>query len=451
MLSDLVSFDTSINPAQEVFPTPDCANYIIDWATRHNYENIPLECSGVWNGKTHPIYPVLLVKRGKLPGPTVLYLGHIDVVPVSDAEIPDWKYEPFKPVIEKNLLYGRGSGDMKGGVVSHLLAFCDNQIKRGNVVIAISGDEEIGGMDSVPDMVAKLEKMDLLPDYVINAEGAGEQVIVTQRRGGTQISFTFDLDYDTTKGEMKSAEFSSSHGVTSESLHSMSFILGADIHAMIAAGKFSMERYITHVESSSIKTNAVPKVVKIKYIDTANPQLELKYSRGLTKMMNALASIGSVDWPIVPSKYGPSVCPNLIDIDQAQEYATITFDIRSMLIDSDSHEVMVNRIQEHFRYFGLETEARIELAIDPVNVRPDHPFAQKAKELAQEEGWNIMTVGEKLGGASDTRFFTTLGIPGIEIGPIAHNGHGMNESVDLDTIESLIRINQKLFRFLTTK
>lgn len=45
-------------------------------------------------------------------------LGHLDVVPAGDLDA--WKHDPFEPVIEDGKLYGRGSQDDKGSVLSAL-------------------------------------------------------------------------------------------------------------------------------------------------------------------------------------------------------------------------------------------------------------------------------------------------------------------------------------------
>jgi succinyl-diaminopimelate desuccinylase len=46
--------------------------------------------------------------------PRVLLNGHLDTVPVIDAE--EWRYEPFAGVIEDGFVHGRGACDMKGGL-----------------------------------------------------------------------------------------------------------------------------------------------------------------------------------------------------------------------------------------------------------------------------------------------------------------------------------------------
>lgn len=67
-------------------------------------------------------YNLLAVHKGTTgSGNSVLFNGHVDVVPTGPAEL--WSHSPFSPVVEDGWLYGRGSGDMKGGIVCALTAF----------------------------------------------------------------------------------------------------------------------------------------------------------------------------------------------------------------------------------------------------------------------------------------------------------------------------------------
>lgn len=47
-------------------------------------------------------------------------LGHIDVVPPGNLDL--WNYNPFYPVVENGKLYGRGSQDDKGPILTALYA-----------------------------------------------------------------------------------------------------------------------------------------------------------------------------------------------------------------------------------------------------------------------------------------------------------------------------------------
>ncbi len=59
-------------------------------------------------------------KRGT-HGRSVIFNGHIDVVPVGAESL--WTKPPFEPWIDGDKLYGRGAGDMKAGIVAYVIAF----------------------------------------------------------------------------------------------------------------------------------------------------------------------------------------------------------------------------------------------------------------------------------------------------------------------------------------
>ena len=52
--------------------------------------------------------------------PLIVFAGHTDVVPPGPLE--QWDNPPFEPAIKHNTLYGRGAADMKGSVAAMLVA-----------------------------------------------------------------------------------------------------------------------------------------------------------------------------------------------------------------------------------------------------------------------------------------------------------------------------------------
>ena len=73
---------------------------------------------------------------------TLYFHGHYDVVPASDSA-------QFRPFIEGDKLFGRGSSDMKGGLVAMIAAVqamkeCGIRL-RGKIGLTIVPDEETGG------------------------------------------------------------------------------------------------------------------------------------------------------------------------------------------------------------------------------------------------------------------------------------------------------------------
>ncbi len=58
--------------------------------------------------------------RGATRGKSLIFNGHIDVVPVGAEKL--WSRPPFEPWIDGDKLYGRGAGDMKAGIVAYIVA-----------------------------------------------------------------------------------------------------------------------------------------------------------------------------------------------------------------------------------------------------------------------------------------------------------------------------------------
>ena len=73
--------------------------------------------------------------------------GHIDVVPVERPE--EWTHDPWGGEIADGRVWGRGAGDMKGGLAAYLVAaaavaeVCDDS--RGDLVVSSVIEEECGG------------------------------------------------------------------------------------------------------------------------------------------------------------------------------------------------------------------------------------------------------------------------------------------------------------------
>ncbi len=99
-------------------------------------------------------------------GPVLGFNGHTDVVPPGDTAA--WRHDPFNPVIERGVMFGRGAADMKSGVAAFVAAAIDfvaqTPPRTGSIVIAITGDEEDEGRDgtrAILDwMTAHGERMD---------------------------------------------------------------------------------------------------------------------------------------------------------------------------------------------------------------------------------------------------------------------------------------------------
>ncbi|MBA3636675.1 MAG: ArgE/DapE family deacylase [Rubrobacteraceae bacterium] len=91
------------------------------------------------------------VRRGEGGGRSILLNAHTDTVDPGDPAA--WKGNPLSGALEGDLLYGRGSCDMKGGLVTHLGALdalSDLGLGlRGDVTVAATVGEENGGLGAL--------------------------------------------------------------------------------------------------------------------------------------------------------------------------------------------------------------------------------------------------------------------------------------------------------------
>jgi acetylornithine deacetylase len=94
---------------------------------------------------------VVGVRAGRGGGRSLLLNAHVDTVAGGDASA--WDRDPFSGEVEGDLLYGRGSCDMKGGLVTYLAAL-DALAQlgvelRGDVSVAATVGEENGGLGAL--------------------------------------------------------------------------------------------------------------------------------------------------------------------------------------------------------------------------------------------------------------------------------------------------------------
>ena len=120
--------------------------------------------------------------------PNLCYAGHTDVVPPGN--INDWTSDPFKPVIKKNHLIGRGANDMKSSIacfVSAVNKFLQKKPKfNGSISFLITGDEEglaINGTKKVVDYLKrKKEKINFcIVGEPTNPNKLGEMIKIGRR------------------------------------------------------------------------------------------------------------------------------------------------------------------------------------------------------------------------------------------------------------------------------
>jgi acetylornithine deacetylase len=92
--------------------------------------------------------------------PTILLNSHMDTVKPTSA----WTLDPFLPEKKDGKIYGLGSNDAGGSIVSLIFAFMHLEKLRDrmyNLILALSSEEEVSGIRGISSIISDLGKFDL--------------------------------------------------------------------------------------------------------------------------------------------------------------------------------------------------------------------------------------------------------------------------------------------------
>jgi succinyl-diaminopimelate desuccinylase len=174
--------------AQELirFPTVKTEDKGIMKFLSKKLSTIGFRCKIIKSKGTSSKYALNLYAKFGKSKPHLNFLGHTDVV----ANLNNWKIPPFKGVIRKGYLNGRGSQDMKGGIacfISAISSFIKNKKFKGSISIIIAADEETTGLGT-PAIIKYLKRKGEKIDFSIIAEPSSNKSIGDEIRIGRRGS-----------------------------------------------------------------------------------------------------------------------------------------------------------------------------------------------------------------------------------------------------------------------
>ena len=112
----------------------------------------------------------------------IVLMAHLDVVPVIEENLTDWKQPPFEGKVVNDTLWGRGTIDDKIGVIG-LLEATERLLKEGyeperTLYLSFGHDEEIGGLKGAKVIVEYLKAQGVEAEYVLDEGGTISQGII---------------------------------------------------------------------------------------------------------------------------------------------------------------------------------------------------------------------------------------------------------------------------------
>jgi acetylornithine deacetylase/succinyl-diaminopimelate desuccinylase family protein len=132
-----------------------------------------LSPKGRWN--------IVAERRWGKGGRTLIFNGHLDVVPAGDPS--QWKYRPFEGKLFKGRIYGRGASDMKSGIASFIYALSTIErskirLSRGAVILHLVSDEESHGHQGMEFLT---QQVGIKGDAVLVGEPTDLQPVIAQK------------------------------------------------------------------------------------------------------------------------------------------------------------------------------------------------------------------------------------------------------------------------------
>lgn len=152
---DSIQFDRFNDYLSETYPLTDS---LMEHKVFSGYSHLFL-----WKGSDPDLKPIIL-------------MGHLDVVPVIDANRAYWKEDPFGGSIVNDTIWGRGSIDDKIGVIG-ILEAVEQLLRKGfqpmrTIYIAFGHDEEIGGRDGANEIAVYLKEQGVEAAFIMDEGGS---------------------------------------------------------------------------------------------------------------------------------------------------------------------------------------------------------------------------------------------------------------------------------------
>ncbi len=325
-----------------------------------------------------------LYARFGTKNPNFCYAGHLDVVPPGNLK--DWTINPFKPLIKKGHLIGRGANDMKSSIAAFVTAvsifLSKNKKFTGSISLLITGDEEGDAINGTKKVVEYLKKKKEKINFCLVGEPTNPNKLGEMIKIGRRGSLT---------GKLK--------------------ILG-------------LQGHVAYPHRAKNPSTSIVKILKeIK---------EIKFDKGTkdfqpTNLEITKININNTADNIIPAK------------------AEATFNIR--FNNKHSSNSIKKKLDKIFKKITRKDKSKYKIDYkvsgEAFLTKPNHTTYMIQKIIEK-----ITKIKPKLSttcGTSDLRFIKKIS-PGLEFGLVGKTMHKIDEAVSIKDLRNLTKIYQNILQ-----
>lgn len=372
-------------------------NFLEDYLDELNLDNLETD---KW--EVYPNQPNLIATlKGNNNNNTLILNGHIDVVPAGDEE--KWSYNPWNVTEKDGKLFGRGTGDMKAGVVCNIMVL--KFIKEmgieldSDLQLHIVVDEEAGGGGT---------RSAIKKGYV------GKAAIITEPTNTEVVLAEGGLEWVRV------------------------IVRGLGGHA---GWRFS-QIYPGYKEGA---VNAIEKAKKI--LDAIS---ELEKDRGLSKSHDLMPpGIATISPGVIIGGAGEKNGhpETLTNPAMVPDYCIMEFDLK--YLPSEKQEDVKKEFEDLIWHVS-QTDSWLKdnlpevewnthgLSFPPVDTDPNHPLVKNIEKSRKQFGIETNYTGFEA--VCDAAFYAGSGTTPLIYGPTGGNYHGEDEFVDIDSMYEVTKV-----------
>ena len=410
LCADLIRFDTTNRGGGDSEGERDAAEYVAEFLGRHGVSAQILESAP---GRANVV--------ARIPGadrslPALLVQGHLDVVPADAAE---WSVPPFSGEVRDGYLWGRGAVDMKDFCAMVLASVASGLQPRRDLVLAFVADEEDRGdygahwlVEKHPELfegcVAAISESGGYSYHVPAADGRKVRLypVGTAERGTAHLRLT--------------ARGRAGHGSRPNHENAVTRLVGA-LHR-IAEHRWPVELTPT-VQAFLERTGAALGV-----------PVDLSSGDAVDATVAALGPAGSLVVPTVRNSTTPTMLDAGYKVNVIPSTATAQVDVRVLPETEDELFAVLDSL------LGEGVTREFVAHQPPVQAPVDSPWFDAMAAALRAEDPEAVVVPYCMGGGTDAKAFTQLGMACYGFAPLAlpegfpyrAMAHGVDERVPVD-------------------